>query len=145
MHGNWMPYGEAAEPSSTNSYCLGEIGFVSCPLCSSRSFGSKCEYISNGSFAYAVCVPESNCFGKGMSYNKNYQSQHNSLLKKLYDQKTSGGGYYISIIFTVFLWHTSLAMCRWECELKAIEGLSLNTSKIKYANWKKLKLRRKSG
>ena len=23
-----------------------------------RSFGSKCEYISNGSFAYAACVPE---------------------------------------------------------------------------------------
>ena len=53
-----------------------------------RSFGSKCEYISNGSFAYAACVPERNCFRKGMSYNKNDQSsQHNSFLKNFMTKK----------------------------------------------------------
>ena len=86
---------------------LGKLDLLA-PYVVRRSFGSKCEYISNGSFAYAVCVPERNCFRKGMSYNKNDQSQHNSPLKKLYDQKTSGGGYYISIIFTVFFFGTPL-------------------------------------
>ena len=72
-----MPYGEAAEPSSTNSYCLGEIGFVS-PHVLLALLGLN---VNTSQMAHLLmrCVPQNATASEKACRNKNDQSQHNSL------------------------------------------------------------------